>query len=172
VLPYLRKTSLSKEGFSTSGFILSVALFLNKNPNANGALFPNFVPKNVFSWWFLPRLCSSLIFYRGDALRKTSLSKEGFSTSGFILSVALFLNKNPNVNGALFPNFVPENVFSWWFLPRLCSSLIFYRGDAPHWFFTEVMLLMPHPIRGGPPYRRRNFTTTPMHGIDAFYATS
>jgi hypothetical protein len=49
VLPYLRKTSLSKEGFSMSGFILSVALFLNKNPNVNGALFPNFVPKDVFS---------------------------------------------------------------------------------------------------------------------------
>jgi hypothetical protein len=41
-----------------------------------------------------------------------SLSKEDLLIGGFILSVALFLNKNPNVNGALFPNFVPENIFS------------------------------------------------------------
>jgi hypothetical protein len=30
----------------------------------------------------------------------------------------------------------------FFFLPRLSSSLIFYRGYAPHWFFTEVMLLI------------------------------
>jgi hypothetical protein len=47
-LSYLRKTSLSKEGFSMSHFILFAALSLNKNLNVNGALFPNFVAGNIF----------------------------------------------------------------------------------------------------------------------------
>jgi hypothetical protein len=95
-------------------------------------------------------------------LRKTPLSKEEFPMRHLIPFAALSHNKSLNVNGSLSPNFIVWDIFPWWFvvevvllvvifyrgcaphwfLPSLCSSLIFYRSYAPHWLFTEVMLLI------------------------------
>jgi hypothetical protein len=74
-------------------------------------------------------------------LRKTSLSKEGFSMSHFIFFAALFLTK------------------TWMSMVPCCQILSqgtsspddFYQGYAPHWFFTEVMLLIDF-YRGDAPH--------------------